>query len=54
MFDKVKEYYFETAKEFNLKKEVRVTRLYPEERRSLILFYSREYFKDWSPHPNRQ
>jgi hypothetical protein len=54
MFDKVKEYYFETAKEFNLKKEVRVTRLYPEERRSLILLYSREYFKDWSPHPNRQ
>jgi hypothetical protein len=46
MFDKVKEYYFE--------KEVRVTRLYPEERRSLILLYSREYFKDWSPHPNRQ
>lgn len=54
MFDKVRDYYFEAAREFYLKKEVRVNRLYPEIRRFWILLYTREHFKDWSPHPSRQ
>jgi hypothetical protein len=49
-FEKVKEYYFELSKEFRLKREVRVNRYYPEPNKYLILLYTREHFKDWSPH----
>ena len=52
-FDRVKDYYFKAAQEFNLKKEVRVNKLYPEVHSSWLVLYTREFFKDWSPYPNR-
>jgi hypothetical protein len=52
-FEKVKQYYYESAKEFNKKKEVRVTRRFPEKKQFHIVLHTREYFKDWSPYHNR-
>lgn len=53
-FEKVKEYCFEAAKHFNLKKEVRVNRKFPNPNQSFILLYTREHFKDWSPYPGSE
>jgi hypothetical protein len=53
-FARVRTHYFEAAKEFNLKKEVRITRRFPMPKQFHILLYSRDFFEDWSPYSDHK
>ena len=52
-FQRVREHYHAASKEFHYKKEVRVSRRFPEVKQFPILLYTDAYSKDWSPYPNR-
>ena len=52
LLKRIRQYYYDLTKPFRLKKEVRVTRLYPMPATFPIVLYSRDVFQDWSPYPN--
>lgn len=52
LLDKVREYYFEQSLQTRKKREIRVSRRFPEYTSFLSVVHTREIYKDWSPHPD--
>jgi len=53
LFKKIRSYCFDKSLLVNKKAEVRVSRKHPTINQFLTVLYTRDFFEDWSPYPNR-